>query len=843
MPTIILTPSASSSGTSGWYAIDDADRVNFQYDTNATLGGAGVEITQIRINGRARNAASATKQLQLGFKPALDSARNVWSTFNGANVLDAAFAAVPSSSGGWTYRSFTRIYDPSSNATTFSLFVGHIRAAFAAGQPVYLGIIQPRAQYETQIDLEAGYWQIAIDYELLGNVPTTNNQSVTLGGQVTTTLIKTVTGSATTLKYKIGDIVLATQNIGTGASHTYTVPDSAGQYFPNTQTAVLTIEAETFVDGESYGAVSTSVTLTLPDDAAPTVECAATRIWRDGIVEAAQINAYVQRQSGVQFAMSGSGKYGASVVSYRVEIEGKAYTVTGASGSAAHLPIEGSGTISYAYSATDSRGLTATGTGTLTVLAWDLPQIAGFSITRVTEDGDEATDGTYAQATAQAAVSPLLVGVAAIPPIEQQNVLIYKVQYREIAEEGEAEAEWIDTDTATATGAALNAVWMLTDDGEALGGGGTSGETNLPFNDMAGYQFRLVVSDLYADAMAMDEMPTKNTHWALNEKNSSIGFGGEPMGTGDGPEYDFHGPVRVHGTLSAPAGIEGVTNHAAAEVATGGRWVDGRPIYRLSGMYAGPLTNGAQNDFPLGVAPIHTVIRADVFTRGAPSDGSEGYWWFPLTYINSIGGSLNYSVSYLINNCHSEPSLRVIVGSGADVRGRQLAYCIEYTKAVDMPAYYHLPYLVLAVGQDGCVVSSSSEFSSGYYNVYAFGGSVSGRYWACAEADAERWIQVQMPYKLKNMIVRLTNPIGGGSEAQYMPVAGTFQGSNDGSAWTQLGAFADRPTTAGGVTEHALNNAEAYKYLRVQVTQPGAGSWTGFGDIRVEGAVETEGET
>ncbi len=99
---------------------------------------------------------------------------------------------------------------------------------------------------------------------------------------------------------------------------------------------------------------------------------------------------------------------------------------------------------------------------------------------------------------------------------------------------------------------------------------------------------------------------------------------------------------------------------------------------------------------------------------------------------------------------------------------------------------------------------------------------------------------MQMPYKLRNMIVKLTNPIGGGSEAQYMPVAGIFLGSNDGSAWTQLGAFADRPATAGGVTEHVLNNAVAYKYLRVQITQPGAGMWTGFGDIRVQGEVEAE---
>lgn len=454
-------------------------------------------------------------------------------------------------------------------------------------------------------------------------------------------------------------------------------------------------------------------------------------------------------------------------------------------------------------------------------MSWSAPKITQFSISRVLADGSPAIDGTYAKASMSASISSLIVGGS------EQNKLTYSVRYRETGTE-----QWTNTDSIVASSTSDTYAWVLKSDGEEIGA----------FNDMAGYEFQLVVEDIYAATTVLDDMPTKEVFLDINENNGSIGFGGEPMGTGDGPEYDFHGPVRVHGTLSAPSGIEGVTNYAATEVATGGRWVDGRPIYRLSGMYAGPLTNGAQNDFPLGVAPIHTVIRADVFTRGAPSDGSEGYWWFPLTYINSIGGSLNYSVSYLINNCHSEPSLRVIVGSGADVRGRQLAYCIEYTKTTDAPTYYFLPYLA-TINDQGCVVSASSEFSSAYYMIYAFGGSVNGRYWACLAADAERWIQVQMPYKLKNMIVRLTNPIGGGSEAQYMPVAGTFQGSNDGSAWTQLGAFADRPTTAGGVTEHALNNAEAYKYLRVQVTQPGAGSWTGFGDIRVEGAVETEGET
>ncbi len=670
---------------------------------------------------------------------------------------------------------------------------------------------------------------LTIVYDVPASVPVPAASTVALGGSLTTNILTNEEGVSHEITYKAGGVTLATYDIGASTSHTYTVPASAGESFPSALTGVLTIEVTTTVNDEERGAVSAEVTLTLPDDAAPTCTCTPARTWIEAVTESAKIDAYVQDMSGVQFTLSGMANYGAAVASCRVMIEGKTYTIAGANGSAVHLPIAGSGTVSYTYAVTDTRGLTQSYTGSLPVLAWDLPQIAAFAIARVTAAGDEATDGTYAQATVQASVSPLLLGTyeGTTPVFEAQNKLSYRVQYRQIAASGETESEWTDTDEIVAPGMAVNTSWVLSDNGVPI----------ATFDDMTGYEFRLTVSDIFAAATARDDMPTKAIRLSIHHASGSLGFGGDAAKGAPGrPEYDFYGPIR------ARFGIEGVTNHAAAEVATGGRWVDGRPIYRLSGMYAGTLTNGAQNNFPLGIAPIHTVIRADVFTRGAPSDGSSGYWWFPATYNNATSGNVNYSISYLINNCHSEPSLRVIVSSGMDVRGRQLAYCIEYTKTTDAPTYYHLPYLVLAVGQDGCVVSSSSEFSSGYYNVYAFGGSVSGRYWACAEADAERWIQVQMPYKLKNMIIKLTSPIGGGAQEQYMPVAGTFQGSNDGSAWTQLGAFADRPATVGGVTEHALENAVAYKYLRVQVTQPGAGTWTGFGDIRVQGEVEAEAE-
>ena len=264
---------------------------------------------------------------------------------------------------------------------------------------------------------------------------------------------------------------------------------------------------------------------------------------------------------------------------------------------------------------------------------------------------------------------------------------------------------------------------------------------------------------------------------------------------------------------------QGLAPYSAEEQKTGSRWIDGRPIYRRAFDVTKNLPSGtvlfAIND-----------MDALLTCSGCIVEGNGAKRPFGSAYSSNN----EYGV-YVLNNNNL-----IVQTLGGGVGTRAYGY-VEYTKTTDAPTYYHLPYLTAGSDQ-GCIVTASSEFSSWYPAVYAFGGSTNGRYWACAEADAERWIQVQMPYKLKNMIIKLTNPIGGGTEAQYLPVAGTFQGSNDGTAWTQIGTFADRPATAGGVTEHALNNAVAYKYLRVQIAQPGAGRWTGFGDIRIQGEIE-----
>ena len=111
------------------------------------------------------------------------------------------------------------------------------------------------------------------------------------------------------------------------------------------------------------------MTLTLPDDAAPTATCTLSRTWVSGVASGAQIAAYVQSKSGVSFALSGTAKYGASIASYRLTIENKTYTRTG-NGSIAHSPIAGSGMVSYSYTVIDSRGLSRSYSGQISVLAW-----------------------------------------------------------------------------------------------------------------------------------------------------------------------------------------------------------------------------------------------------------------------------------------------------------------------------------------------------------------------------------------------------------------------------------------------------------------------------------------
>lgn len=809
MPQITITPSACTAGA-GWqdlrYFANNSGlrQLVFTLPSNATLGGGGVNITGITLRGYVRNSASAVKRLMFGCKTSTGQAPGAWAQVNGASVNDYAFTAADSSNGSYKYFNVARTL----SGVPLERFAAHMRAQFAAGEPVYLGVIQPDASRSIQVEPSLGNWAVTVTYELLGNVPVVNVQTAVLGSTaITTTLNKVVEGSSTTIRYKLGETLLSEADIGTGASHTYTVPTSAGEYFPTAQTAQMTIEAETYVSGESYGTVSAAVTLALPEDAAPTVTCTPSPAWAAGTTAAQQLAAYVQGAGGVQFALTGgAGKYGAMVAGIRVGIEGKTYTLSAASGTVTHSPIAGSGSVAWTCAVTDSRGLTQTYTGTLTVLAWSAPKITAFAVARATDAGAQQVDGTCALVSVQASVSSLPVGGV------QKNALKWRVQYRQITED--MPEDWTgasESDTVAQGVTSVNLSALLESGGEIID----------TYSDLQGYQFRLIAEDIYAQTTALAEMQTKAVYLEVDTNSGSMGFGGEARTEEDGPHYDFYGPVHFR------AGSTGQTAYSAGEVETGNRWVDGRPVYRICGMQARTIAAGTNADIALGIDAIENIICADVYLR-------QGAAWRPANYPNRNTTSVH---TWLINGSDTEPTLRIIMGN--DMSANAVGYNIEYTKAADTPTYYWLPFLA-SNNDQGCVASASSIYTAGNQAFGAFNGAIDS-WWASAGADTDRWVQVQMPYALKNMVVTLIDREDVSGDHRRANTAGAFLGSNDGASWTELFSFTDRnPDFVNGFsTTYHLNNATACKYLRYA---PAAGSYSSdfassVAEIRIEGEV------
>ena len=136
-----------------------------------------------------------------------------------------------------------------------------------------------------------------------------------------------------------------------------------------------------------------------------------------------------------------------------------------------------------------------------------------------------------------------------------------------------------------------------------------------------------------------------------------------------------------------------------------------------------------------------------------------------------------------------------------------------------------------------CVASASTEYGTDYPVWRAFNHDWSTAYgWASKAADAAPWLQLQMPRALKNISVTLTNRTR--SADVKGPIAGTVLGSNDGDAWTEIGAFSgfDGLTSGGVAGTVECGNATAYRYVRVAFT-----AWEGGKDLSV-GEMSVTGE-
>ncbi len=644
MATITLTPTACTSAE-GWVVLYNYLTTNssyyprqfiFTYPANAVLGGAGVNITKVTIHGYVRNSNSAIKRLRLGFRPSDTSGAAEWASIGNESVLDQTFTAIEGHSGsGFSYAEIAREFGGN------SIIAKWIGQQFSAGQPIYLGVIQPDSGRSIGVDVTLSRWTIEVEYELLGNIPTVDKTTMNLGEIVTVTINRIIADSTTSLTYKIGDTVLKTIDLETGTTDSYKALATVGGNFPNALTGTLVIEATTSKNGATYGVITTTVVLTIPENGAPLLNCGVGQVWGSDVPSSAKLSAFVQSRTGAMLNGQFIAQYGASTAKLVFKIEGVEYEKdmaglpqTSISGPSA---ITGSGTIPWSATLTDSRGLSTTRTGSITVLPYSAPKIQSFSVSRADENGKTIIDGTYAYISLQASVSSLVVSNV------EKNALSFHVEYKKADE-----TDWTVCDTVTGSSISGAFSGLLMKNGAAIS----------DFDDLSGYSFRAVVSDIYGSSAAQDEMPTKEQIWDIDESTGNMGFGGDaPLSTEDAG-YRFYRFV----DFSA-----GYKKYSEDEVDTGNVWLDGKPIYRACVSTKTSLSNAIGTVATLPSA-VQTPISLNAFVK-FPGDG--GWRSVPTSYH----GSLNWSVLvYIAGN-------EVNMGFGSAWAGEKQAVVIaEYTK-------------------------------------------------------------------------------------------------------------------------------------------------------------------
>lgn len=207
------------------------------------------------------------------------------------------------------------------------------------------------------------------------------------------------------LKFALGSFSHTTGAIhpNTTAAYTYTgytldIDEIAPEITTKPPTATMTVTLYTYSDSNATvqvgSASSAGFVVTVPENEStkPSVTMTLTPV--TPYEKFASL--YLQGRSKVKATFSGSGKHGATIASYAMQIDGKSYSSPYTSDL-----LSKSGSVTITGVANDSRGIPNEVSQTINVIAYDGPYIAPSEentkviCERCTEDGTRSDTGTY----------------------------------------------------------------------------------------------------------------------------------------------------------------------------------------------------------------------------------------------------------------------------------------------------------------------------------------------------------------------------------------------------------------------------------------------------------------
>jgi microcystin-dependent protein len=312
---------------------------------------------------------------------------------------------------------------------------------------------------------------------------------------------------------------------------------------PNSTSVAVTLYCLTYSGGTQIGSTQgKGATASVASSVVPTITSVTAAETVSAVSTA--IGAYVQNLSKIQATINGAaGAKSSTISSYQIVIDGVSYVTSPATSDL----INKSGSISITGTVTDSRGRTASKSITVNLLAYAVPNVTGFTISRANSDGSTNPMGTYAKVVSTGSVQSLINGV-------EKNTLTYTLYSRL-----RGAVPWTTAKVATLiAGLSLN----LTN-------------TIAGYAATSSYDFRLDITDKFNTTLSLNLLSTGQV--TMSWGNNGVGIGKIwQQGGLDVKGYVYEDDVR----LRTPSGI--INPFAGGSAPAGWLLCDGTAISRTT---------------------------------------------------------------------------------------------------------------------------------------------------------------------------------------------------------------------------------------------------------------------
>ncbi len=353
-----------------------------------------------------------------------------------------------------------------------------------------------------------------ITYET-NDQPSTVAPITVTAGQTATITISNAKLSSLNHKLNIyfGNATSGVMTVAKGVgTKTYAIPLSWLNEKPDIYAGQGTIYCDTYNGSTLVGSTTAIITVIPPDSAGPSVTLS---VARTGSVPSTW-GLYIQKFSGVDLTASGSAQYGATIASVVFSDGVKDTNNT----NLAHVSsITSSGQVTYSVTVTDSRGLQATASQTISVVPYEVPIITNVRVRRCNSSGQTVDANGY---PLDSGTSISALASVAFPSYNNHNSVTIVLQVQK------SDGTWINVATLT------NGVTQVCSAPSGLSGGF---QTNKIF------RLRIIATDaLGGQGMANTFVEVPGMLMHAKDDNSGMAFGmpAEREGFEFRPDWDVY---------------------------------------------------------------------------------------------------------------------------------------------------------------------------------------------------------------------------------------------------------------------------------------------------------------